>query len=140
MKEWLCAAIGAIGSVIVAFFGGWDMSLQTLVIFMVIDYMSGLVVAGVFHTSKKSENGALESRVGFKGLCRKGITLLFVLIAHHLDIIIGTNYIRDMVVIGFIANEVISITENAGLMGVPLPKTIAKAIDILTEKAEEKAR
>lgn len=140
MKEWLCAAIGAIGSVVVAFFGGWDMSLQTLVIFMVIDYMSGLVVAGVFHTSKKSENGALESRVGFKGLCRKGITLLFVLIAHHLDIIIGTNYIRDMVVIGFIANEVISITENAGLMGVPLPKTIAKAIDILTEKAEEKAR
>lgn len=140
MKEWLCAAIGAIGSVVVAFFGGWDMSLQTLVIFMVIDYMSGLVVAGVFHASKKSENGALESRVGFKGLCRKGITLLFVLIAHHLDIIIGTNYIRDMVVIGFIANEVISITENAGLMGVPLPKTIAKAIDILTEKAEEKAR
>ena len=124
MKTAICTAAGVIGGAIAALFGGWDTALTTLVICMAIDYISGLVVAGVFHASKKSENGALESRAGWKGLCRKGMTLLA-----------GTNYIRDSVVIGFVANEVISIVENAGLMGLPLPAAITKAIDILTAKA-----
>lgn len=64
------------------------------------------------------------------------MTLLFVLIAYRLDLAIGVNYIRDAVVIGFIANELISIVENAGLMGLPLPTVITKAIDILTKKSE----
>ena len=106
--------------------------------FMAIDYVSGLVVAGVFHNSKKTTSGALESKAGWKGLCRKGMSLLFVLIAYRLDLAIGSNYIRDAVIIGFIVNETISIVENAGLMGVPLPKAINKAIDILTSKSEEK--
>ncbi|MFR4029870.1 MAG: phage holin family protein, partial [Coprococcus sp.] len=72
------------------------------------------------------------------GLCRKGMSLLFVLIAYRLDLAIGSNYIRDAVIIGFIVNETISIVENAGLMGVPLPEVINKAIDILTSKSEEK--
>ena len=79
------------------------------VVFMGIDYVSGIIVAGVFHKSRKTENGALESGIGWKGLCRKGMTLLFVLIAYRLDLAIGTTYIRDAVVIGFIANELISI-------------------------------
>ena len=86
--------------------------------------------------SRKTENGALESGIGWKGLCRKGMTLLFVLIAYRLDLAIGTTYIRDAVVIGFIANELISITENAGLMGIPLPGIIIKAIEVLSKKAE----
>lgn len=119
-------------------FGGWDAGLATLVMFMAIDYVSGLVVAGVFTTVKKTTSGALESKAGWKGLCRKGMSLLFVLIAYRLDLAIGSNYIRDAVIIGFIVNETISIVENAGLMGVPLPKVINKAIDILTSKSEEK--
>ena len=67
---------------------------------------------------------------------RKCFTLLFVLVAYRLDLAIGVNYIRDTVIIGFIANELISIVENAGLMGVPLPAVITKAIDILTKKQE----
>lgn len=66
------------------------------------------------------------------------MSLLFVLIAYRLDLAIGSNYIRDAVIIGFIVNETISIVENAGLMGVPLPEVINKAIDILTSKSEEK--
>ena len=62
----------------------------------------------------------LESRAGWKGLCRKGMTLLFVLIAVRLDLLMGTNYLRDAVCIAFIANEALSILENAGLMGMPL--------------------
>ena len=72
--------------------------------------------------------------MGWKGLCRKGMILLIVLVAYRLDLILGVNYIRDTVIIGFIANETISITENAGLMGVPLPKAIQRAIDILNDE------
>lgn len=138
MKNAICTTVGAIGGVIASLFGGWDAGLATLVMFMAIDYVSGLVVAGVFHNSKKTTSGALESKAGWKGLCRKGMSLLFVLIAYRLDLAIGSNYIRDAVIIGFIVNETISIVENAGLMGVPLPKVINKAIDILTSKSEEK--
>lgn len=138
MKNAICTTAGAIGGVIASLFGGWDAGLATLVMFMAIDYVSGLVVAGVFHNSKKTTSGTLESKAGWKGLCRKGMSLLFVLIAYRLDLAIGSNYIRDAVIIGFIVNETISIVENAGLMGVPLPKVINKAIDILTSKSEEK--
>lgn len=136
MKEGICTGIGVFGGLIAAAFGGWDEALVTLVTFMVIDYVSGLIVAGVFHKSKKTETGTLESRAGWKGLCRKCVTLLFVLIAHRLDLAIGVNYIRDAVIIGFMANELISIVENAGLMGIPLPAVIQNAIDVLTKKVK----
>ena len=87
--------------------------------------------------SPKSENGRLESRAGWKGLCRKGMTLLFVLIAVRLDLLMGTNYLRDAVCIAFIANEALSILENAGLMGMPIPEVLRQAIDILNGKAEK---
>lgn len=138
MKAKVCTVIGLVGSAISALFGGWDTSLITLVILMCADYISGLIVAGVFHTSKKTDTGTLESRAGWKGLCRKGMTLLFVLIAYRLDLVIGVDYIRQAVIIGFIANEVISLVENAGLMGVPLPNVITKAIDILTKQGQDK--
>ena len=93
------------------------------------------MVAGVFHKSKKTDSGALESKAGWKGLCRKGMTLLIVLIAYRLDLAIGVDYIKNTVIIGFIANEVISIVENAGLMGLQYPDVINKAIDILTKKS-----
>lgn len=137
MKGKLCTMVGMIGSFVASWFGGWDTGLATLVAFMGIDYASGLIVAGVFHKSNKTKNGALESLAGWKGLCRKGMTLLFVLIAYRLDLAIGTTYrIRDAVVIGFMVNELISIVENAGLMGLPLPAVFTKAIEILTKKAE----
>ena len=137
LKEMICAAIGMIGSGVAYLCGGWDNAMITLFIFMTIDYASGLVVAGIFKASPKSSTGALESRAGWKGLCRKCMTLLFVVIAHQLDIMIGVDYIRNAVIIGFAANELISITENAGLMGIPMPAVIKKAIDILTNKAND---
>lgn len=136
MKDGICAAIGVVGSVIASLFGGWDAALVTLVIFMAIDYVTGLLVAGVFHNSGKTENGALESRAGWKGLCRKCITLLMVLVATRLDLVTGTNFIRDAVVIAFIANETISIVENAGLMGINIPPAITSAIEVLKKKSD----
>ena len=137
MKLKICTLVGLLGGVISAAFGGWDYALATLVIAMAVDYFSGLVVAGIFRASKKSKNGALESSVGFKGLFRKGMVLLIVLIAYRMDLVIGVTYIRNTVIIGFIANECISIIENAGLMGIELPPALEKAIDILTEKSKE---
>lgn len=134
MKNGICTAVGVVGGFVASLFGGWDAALTTLLLFMVIDFISGLVVAGVFHNSTKSETGTLQSFAGWKGLCRKCMTLLFVLIAYRLDLAIGVNYIRDTVIIGFIANELISIIENAGLMGLPLPEVITQAIDILKKK------
>ena len=135
VKEIICAVTGITGSLVAKAFGGWDAALTTLIIFMAADYLTGFIVAGVFHQSKKSQNGALESRVGWKGLCRKGVTLLFVLIAYRLDLALNLDFIRTTVIIGFMANELISIIENAGLMGIPIPKILGRAIDILTQKA-----
>ena len=138
MKAKICAILGMAGSIMVSALGGWDSGLATLIIFMAVDYIMGLIVAGIFRNSPKTKSGTLESRVGWKGLCRKCVTLLFVLVAYRLDIIIGVSYIRNAVIIGFIANELISIVENAGLMGIPLPSVLNSAIDILTKKTEEK--
>lgn len=136
MKERIFTGIGVVGGFIASLFGGWDAALVTLIIFMGVDYLTGLIVAGVFHNSEKTETGTLESRAGWKGLCRKGVSLLVVLVACRLDLVIGSNFIRDSVVIAFIANETLSIVENAGLMGIPIPAVIARAIDVLKKKAE----
>ena len=133
----LYSTVGVVGGVIAAMFGGWSDALITLIVFMSIDYATGLIVAGVFKKSKKSESGALESRAGFKGLCQKGVALLIVLVAVRLDIIMHTSYIKDAVIIAFVVNESISIIENAGLMGIPIPSVIEKAIDVLKSESEK---
>lgn len=137
MRTGICAFIGAIGGFIATMFGGWSTGLTSLLIFMAIDYVSGIVVAGVFHKSKKTDTGTLQSVAGWKGLCKKGMTLLFVLIAHRLDVALAINYVRDAVIIGFMANELLSIVENAGLMGIKLPAIITTAIDVLNKKSQD---
>jgi len=136
MKSTTLTIIGVIGSFIAKIYGGWDAAMTTLVIFMGIDYLMGLIVAGVFKRSGKSENGALDSRAGFKGLCKKSVVLVVVLVAYRLDLVLGSTFIKDAVIIGYIANETISIIENAGLMGIPIPEVIKKAIDILKKKSD----
>lgn len=141
MKEnIITGTIGVIGGAIAALFGGWDAALTTLIIFMAVDYLSGLVVAGIFKQSPKSENGALESRAGWKGLMRKGFSLLMVLVACRLDLLIGTTVVRDATVIAICANELISFVENLGLMGVPVPSPLSKAIDVLKGKSESEEK
>lgn len=138
MQYRVCAACGILGSVLSYSFGGWDAALQALVICMAVDYLSGLAVAGIFRHSMKTETGGLNSRIGFQGLVKKGMMLLFVLIAHRLDAVFITAYIRDGVCVAFMVNELISILENAGMMGVPVPKILKNAIDVLKQKEEQK--
>lgn len=134
MKSAVCSMIGIVGAALTALLGGWDMGLQTLLLFMVIDYITGLIIAGIFKKSDKTATGGLDSHIGWKGLAKKCMTLLFVLIAYRLDLIVGTDYIRDAVVIAFVTNELISIVENAGIMGLPIPKVVIEAIEVLKNK------
>lgn len=136
------AVTGLTGGIIAEAFGGWSSDLTTLAIFMAADYILGIIVAAVFNKSDKSDSGALSSRVMAQGLFRKGAMMLVVLIAHRLDLLIGGgisadfDYFRTASVIGFCFTELLSVVENLGLMGVPLPAAIKKAIDILKKKTE----
>ncbi len=134
IKVAICTFFGIVGGLIAQLFGGWSEDFVTLLILMAVDFGMGLILAGVFHKSNKSESGNLDSRAGWKGLCKKGVTLCVVLIAHRLDLSLGTDYIRTAAIIAFIVNEGLSIVENAGLMGVPFPGVITKAIAILKQK------
>jgi toxin secretion/phage lysis holin len=137
MKQGILTIIGAVGAAITSLYGGWDAGLTTLVIFMAVDYFTGLIIAGVFHKSKKTENGALSSKAGLQGIAKKIMMLLMVLVAVRIDIMTGADYVRDAVIIALCGNELISLTENAGLMGVPIPKKLKDAIEVLSRKGEE---
>lgn len=134
MKESICTFAGLTGSIIAGLFGGWDTAISTLLLFMVIDYVTGLMVAGIFKKSPKTKSGGLQSKIGWKGLAKKVGTLLMVLVAVRIDLLLGTSYVRDGVCIAFILNEAISITENYGLMGGKMPVPLQKAIDLLQDK------
>lgn len=134
MKDTACTIIGLIGSAFCWAFGGWDSALAALTVCMAVDYISGSIVALVFHKSTKTESGAYNSAYGLKGLCKKGLMLLFVLVAVQIDKILGTAYARDAVCIGFCANEILSIIENLGLAGIPMPQAVTKALEQLQKK------
>ena len=136
MKETICTIVGIVGSFIAGLFGGWDASMVTLLLFMGVDYITGIAVAAR-GKSPKSDTGRLSSKIGWRGLAKKCVSLLLVLVAVRLDITLGTSYIRDAVCIAFVANELLSITENAGLLGVPLPGILTKAIELLQNKGKD---
>ncbi len=137
IKNIVVATAGLIGSAIASAFGGFGVALQVLVVFIVIDYLTGLVVAGVFKKSGKSEQGALESKAGWKGLVKKVFTLVLVLVAAQVDRLIGQgSLVRDAVILSFVVNEGLSILENVGLMGAPMPEKLKEALEMLKGKTE----
>ena len=115
--------ITAAGAFITALVGEWDGAIITLLLFMAADWITGLTVAGVFKKSPKSETGALESRVGLKGLCRKGAMLLIL---------------RTGAIITLVCNEALSVLENVNLMGVKYPAIVDRVIRQLLGKNEDK--
>lgn len=137
IKLFFITIFGAIGGFIVEQMGGWTNDMTTLVTLMGIDVIMGFAIAAIWNKSNKSVTGALNSVSMWKGLCRKGGSLLIVWVACRLDVSLGTEYIRTAVIIAFIANEAISIIENAGTMGIPIPKVIIKAIEVLKQKESD---
>jgi len=138
MKEILMCVSGVVGSVFCHLFGCWDKFLEALLIFMILDYVSGFITAAFFGNSPKSTTGKLRSSVMFKGLCKKCIILMFVIVGYKLDILLATDYIKSAVVFAFIVNEVLSLIENAGRIGVPIPDVIKRAVETLNNRKENK--
>ena len=138
-KIYICSGIGIVGSFIGELFN-WNEWMTTLLIFMVLDYITGLIVAGVFKKSPKTQDGSLESKTGWRGLAKKFSTLILVLVAVRLDLLLDTDYIQSAVILAFCANEVISLIENVGLMGVKIPPVISKAISLLNEKGDNETK
>lgn len=136
MKETACAAVGLGMGMLSWLVGGFDTPILSLVICMGADYLTGLLVAGVFHASPKTRGGGLSSQVGWKGLVRKFVTLLIVVVANLADVLLELHYIRDAVIAAFCANECISILENAGLMGIRIPGVLQAALEKLSEEGE----
>ena len=134
MKEQISTIAGIVGGFIAMLLGGWDSAMITLVIFMAIDFTTGMIAAAL-GKSKHSWTGRLSSKAGWYGLAKKFCTLLIIVAAVRIDILIGTTYVRDATCIGFCVNELLSIIENTSLMGVPYPDAIKKAIDVLQKKA-----
>ena len=134
MKEHAAAAIGIAAGMVSWLVGGFDTPILVLIICMGADYVTGLIVAGIFHASPKTAGGGLDSRVGWKGLARKFVTVLIVVVANLADVLLGLHYIRDAVIAAFCANECISFLENAGLMGIRIPRVLTEALEKLGEE------
>ena len=137
VKNGVLAALAAVGSWIANALGGWDASMHVLVALMVADYLTGVLVAAVWHKSSKSSSGTLNSVAGFKGILKKCMILMLVWIGVLLDDATGANYIRMAVILFFIGNEGISLLENLGLMGVPFPAFLRRALEALRDQGEK---
>lgn len=136
----IVGALSVTGGIISNLLGGWDAALRVLIICMAVDYLTGLIVAGVFQHSRKTDTGALDSRAGFKGLMRKFSILLVVLLAAQLDTVIGGTFSRTAVILFFCANESLSVLENVGLMGVEYPAFLKNALEALKDKGDSDAK
>lgn len=131
----LCFGGGALANL----FGGWDKLIYALVICSIIDYLSGGAVAIIFKKSPKTESGGAQSNAGFKGLVKKIFMYAMIVVVVQIDIVTNTNgFFRTAAILGFMVNEVLSIVENLGLMGLKMPEGVINAIDILKIKSENK--
>ena len=136
VKNAVLCFFAAAGSVIANALGGWDSALRVLVAMMVADYVTGVLVALIWHRSNKTDDGTLSSKAGFKGLCKKGVIILIVWLAVLLDDAMGADYVRTAVILFFIGNEGLSLFENVGLMGMPYPAFLKKALQALRDKGD----
>lgn len=136
LKNWVLMALAAIGSFIAHALGGWDAAMILLVALMGVDYITGVLLAAIWHKSTKTESGRLSSVAGFKGLIKKIAILLMVWIAVLLDSALKIDYVRMAVILFFIGNEGLSLLENLGLMGVPFPAFLKNMLEALKEKGD----
>lgn len=133
----LCTISGNIAYLVTYLLGENKLPITTLIIFMLCDYIAGIICAGVFKKSNKTDDGGLSSKVGFKGLLKKFLIFILLIISYRLDILLNTSYIELFVIYSFIVNEGLSIIENMVLIGIPVPDVIKKALSIVRGKTED---
>lgn len=136
LKNAALLSVASIGGVVSYLFGGWDGMMVALIAVMSVDYLSGLAVALIWHTSNKTKSGAASSGAAVKGIIKKVMCLLGVLVAAQLTPIVGSDIVRDAVILYFIGAEGLSILENGGQMGIQYPKALKNALEALREKGD----
>lgn len=136
MKNYFVTSIGVVAGLLCSLMGGWDSAVKALIVFMALDYGTGVIVAGVLHKSKKTESGGLSSAVGLKGIAKKVIMLALAVAGQQADVVLQVDYFRNAVIIALIANELISLTENAGLAGIHIP-VLSKAVEMLNDNGKK---
>lgn len=120
------AGVGAIAGYL---FGGWNIMIHLLFIFVVVDWLTGWIAAWV--------RGELRSRIGYHGIARKVVIFLIVVVAHFIDVALGNlHYFQDAVIFFYLANELLSVIENVGRMGVPMPDVLRNAVKIFESRSE----
>lgn len=133
MKNTINFVTGTLATTLVYFFGGWDIAIQMLLIIIVLDYITGIC--------KAIYNKKVNSSIGLKGIVKKVGYLVIVGVAAMLDRIVGdTGAIRSLVIYFFVANEGISILENWGGMGLPLPQKIIDTLEQLKNNNNPKSK
>ena len=133
----ICGVLGIIGATIAEALGGWDNAIIALLVFMAVDYATGLICAIVFRKSNKSTSGGLSSAACWRGLVKKCCTLLIVVVGHYADVLLGTNFLRTAIVLAFCVEELISITENMALMDF-LPDGVQNVLDKIIDLIKNK--
>jgi|SRR5690625_1868147 len=122
--------IAIIGAIVTFLLGGWTPLLQVLIIFIIIDYVLGVLVAAT--------HGKLNSEVGFKGIAKKVIILSLAAIGYSIDRLMGdSTLIRDAVIFFYLANELLSILETVGKTNLPIPDILKKAVETLNNKSKK---
>lgn len=130
------AACGAAATGFSALVGGFDHAFVGLIIMMAVDYATGVITA-LCNRSPKSESGALSSKAGFRGILKKGAMVGLVIVGHTCDYVIGTDAVRPLMTYALVANEMLSIIENAGLLGLPVPEKVKQVVDALKKGGTE---
>jgi toxin secretion/phage lysis holin len=136
LKNIVSIASGAIGSLLINLIGKPTDDLIILIVLMIIDLVVGFLISAIWQKSSKTDSGKLSSSVMFKGIVKKFFTLVIVVISFQLDKLLVMNVIRHIVIIAFIVEEILSITENIAITGIKIPVIITKALDVLEKEVK----
>lgn len=130
MEKYFNALVAVVATFFTYVFGSWDLALQVLIVFMILDYGTGVLYAFL--------NNQLNSEVGFKGLVKKMMILVVLIIGVMVDRILGTGdwVFRTLVAYFYIANEGISLLENVANIGIPIPNKLRNALEQLNKDEE----
>ena len=137
VKQVISLVIGALTTGLFKLIGEPTQDLKILLLLMVIDLIVGFTVSAVWHKSSKTKSGKVSSKVMFKGIVKKILTLVLVVVAYQIDILLGYDVIRHIAIIAFIVQEIISIIENISITGIKSPEIITKALDVLERSVKD---
>lgn len=136
LKNIVSITTGTIGSLLINLIGKPTDDLIILIVLMIIDLIVGFLISAIWQKSSKTDSGKLSSTVMFKGITKKFFTLVIVVIAFQLDKLLVMNVIRHIVIISFIVEEILSITENIAITGIKIPRIVTKALDVLEKEVD----